>query len=140
MLRRWSCIGVGRPGSRLGRRSQGRCTPTTASPEPGTAPGTRPKTWDRQTLIALCCYHRHNACMTTSITIREVPAEVRDELASRAAKSGRSLQSYLRAELVELASRPDQRELIDRIADRVEITGTRLSAVAIVDYLAEERR
>jgi len=78
--------------------------------------------------------------MTTSITIREVPAEVRDELASRAAKSGRSLQSYLRAELVELASRPDQRELIDRIADRVETTGTRLSAGAIVDYLAEERR
>lgn len=78
--------------------------------------------------------------MTISITIRDVPAEVRDELASRAAKSGRSLQSYLRAELIELASRPDQRELIDRIAGRVETTGTRLSAEEIVDFLAEARR
>src|SRR5690606_14726374 len=104
---------------------------------PKTVRSARPSAGNRQTAIALCCYRRHNACMTTSITIREVPAEVRDELASRAAKSGRSLQSYLRAELVELASRPDQRELIDRIADRVETTGTRLSAGAIVDYLAE---
>lgn len=78
--------------------------------------------------------------MTISITIRDVPAEVRDELASRAAKSGRSLQSYLRAELIELASRPDQRELIDRIAGRVDTTGTRLSAEEIVDFLAEARR
>ena len=45
--------------------------------------------------------------MPVSITIREVPDEARDELAARAARSGRSLQEYLRAELVELARRPD---------------------------------
>jgi hypothetical protein len=38
--------------------------------------------------------------MTTSITIRDVPDETRDELAARAALSGRSLQEYLRARLV----------------------------------------
>jgi plasmid stability protein len=40
----------------------------------------------------------------TSITIRNVPDEVRDELAARARLSGRSLQEYLRSELIRLAS------------------------------------
>ena len=47
-----------------------------------------------------------NACMP-SITIRNVPDETHEELAARAAASGRSLQEYLRAELIRLASRPD---------------------------------
>jgi plasmid stability protein len=42
-----------------------------------------------------------------SITIRDVPEDTRDELAARAAGSGRSLQEYLRHELIELARRPD---------------------------------
>ena len=37
---------------------------------------------------------------------------MRDELASRAALTGRSLQEYLRAELVELARQPDAEVLI----------------------------
>ncbi|MBD5785085.1 hypothetical protein IF650_02725 [Cellulosimicrobium terreum] len=41
-----------------------------------------------------------------NITIRDVPQDVRDELASRAAGSGRSLQEYLAAALRDLASRP----------------------------------
>jgi plasmid stability protein len=61
--------------------------------------------------------------MSTSITIRDVPDETRDELAARAAMTGRSLQEYLRARLVELARQPDaealmQRILADRDADR----------------------
>ena len=47
-----------------------------------------------------------NACMP-SITIRNVPEDTHEELASRAAASGKSLQEYLRAELIRLASRPD---------------------------------
>jgi plasmid stability protein len=35
--------------------------------------------------------------MSTSITIRDVPQKTRDELAARAALTGRSLQEYLRA-------------------------------------------
>lgn len=41
-----------------------------------------------------------------SITIRDVPQEVRDELASRAAASGRSLQEFLAQALDELAAKP----------------------------------
>ena len=40
--------------------------------------------------------------MATSITIRDVPDETRDELAARAALTGRSLQEYLRSKLVGL--------------------------------------
>ena len=40
-----------------------------------------------------------NACMP-SITIRNVPDETHEELAARAAASGKSLQEYLRAELI----------------------------------------
>ncbi|WP_431607120.1 FitA-like ribbon-helix-helix domain-containing protein [Protofrankia symbiont of Coriaria ruscifolia] len=35
--------------------------------------------------------------MVTAITIRDVPDETRDKLASRAALSGRSLQEYVRS-------------------------------------------
>ena len=49
------------------------------------------------------------------ITVRDVPEEVRDELAARAARSGRSMQEYLRAELVELASRPE----VDRVIGQI---------------------
>jgi plasmid stability protein len=50
-----------------------------------------------------------------SITIRNVSAEVRDELAARAARSGRSLQEYLAAELAELASHPDPDDALSQI-------------------------
>ena len=54
--------------------------------------------------------------MPTSITIRDVPDETRDELAARAALTGRSLQEYLRSKLVELTRQPDCSEtLVARI-------------------------
>lgn len=53
-----------------------------------------------------------------SITIRDVPDGARDELAARAARSGRSLQEYLRTELIELARRPEAEALIARIRER----------------------
>ncbi|WP_022885538.1 FitA-like ribbon-helix-helix domain-containing protein [Glaciibacter superstes] len=56
--------------------------------------------------------------MTVTITIRSVPDDVRDELAGRAARSGRSLQEYLSAELVALASRPSAAEALLRIRSR----------------------
>jgi plasmid stability protein len=52
--------------------------------------------------------------MTVSITVRNVPDEVRDELAARAARSGRSLQEYLSAELHRLATMPSAAEAIAR--------------------------
>ncbi len=78
--------------------------------------------------------------MPTSVTIREVPDRARDELAARAAASGRSLQEYLRSKLIELASRPDTEAVLARIRDRKERTRTRLTAAAIVGYRDAEHR
>ncbi len=50
----------------------------------------------------------------TTITVRNVPDDVRDELAERAAMSGRSLQEYLSAELRRIASTPSAAEAITR--------------------------
>lgn len=59
----------------------------------------------------------HNAGMP-SITIRHVPADVRDELAARAGRMGRSLQERLHAELIDLAARPSAAELMNRVRTR----------------------
>lgn len=78
--------------------------------------------------------------MTRSITIRDVPEETGDELASRAAATGRSLQEYLRAALIELAERPDAEVILARIRRRKERTGSRLSTCAILDHRDADRR
>lgn len=52
-----------------------------------------------------------------SVTIRDVPDETRDELAAGAAATGRSLQEYLRAQLIALAWRPDVDVLLAQIAE-----------------------
>jgi plasmid stability protein len=78
--------------------------------------------------------------MATSITIRDVPDETRDELAARAALSGRSLQEYLRARLVELARQPDAEALVQRIHARKAATGSSLPADRILSRRDEDRR
>lgn len=78
--------------------------------------------------------------MPTSITIRDVPDKTRDELAARAARSGRSLQEYLRAQLVDLARRPDAETVLAKIRERKERTGTRLSAKQILAHRDADRR
>lgn len=78
--------------------------------------------------------------MPTSITVRNVPDDVRDELASRAARAGRSLQEHLRLELIELARRPSVEQLLDRVRERKAATSTRLSVEKILEYRDAERR
>jgi plasmid stability protein len=75
-----------------------------------------------------------------SITIRDVPEETRNELASRAALSGRSLQEYLRGQLVELASRPDRTTVLARMTERVGREGIRLSVDEILDARDADKR
>lgn len=75
-----------------------------------------------------------------AITIRDVPDDTRDELASRAALSGRSLQEYLRAQLIELAGRPDPEALLARVRDRKRRTGSTLSISSILDHRDADRR
>jgi plasmid stability protein len=78
--------------------------------------------------------------MATSITIRNVPDEVRDELASRAARAGRSLQEHLRGELIELVRRPSVEQLLDRVRQRKAAMPTRLSIEEILEYRDADRR
>jgi plasmid stability protein len=78
--------------------------------------------------------------MTVSVTIRDVPEDVRDALAARAARSGRSLQEYLKAELAELARRPSPTELWDRVQHRLLATGTRIDAQDVLDAVEADRR
>ena len=56
--------------------------------------------------------------MSTSITIGEVPDEVRDELAARAALCGRSLEDYIRDELMALIKRPSAAVWMARVRAR----------------------
>jgi hypothetical protein len=80
------------------------------------------------------------AVMPKSITIRDVPDETADELAARAALAGRSLQEYLRAELIELARRPDAAVLIARVRALKTQTGSRLGVRAILSHRNADRR
>lgn len=74
------------------------------------------------------------------MTIRDVPDETRDELAARAARAGQSLQEYVRAQLTALAKRPSPEDLWDRVQQRVQETGTALSAEVILDLRNADRR
>ena len=56
--------------------------------------------------------------MSVSITVRDIPEQTRNELAARAALTGRSLQEYLRAKLIELAGQPDAEALVARVRAR----------------------
>ena len=76
----------------------------------------------------------------TSITIRNVPDETRDELAARAARSGRSLQEYLRGELIDLARRPNAAALMQRVRERKQRSASHLSANAILAHRDADRR
>ena len=78
--------------------------------------------------------------MTRSITIRDVPADTADELAARAAATGRSLQEYLRGQLIDLAARPDPEVWVARVRERKARTGTRLDPSTILDHRDSGRR
>ena len=72
-------------------------------------------------------------------TIRDVPTETRNELAARAARSGRSLQEYLRLRLIEMAERPDKDEVIERSRRRVAGSGVSVPVDTILDLRDEDR-
>jgi len=68
-----------------------------------------------------------------SITVRNVPDDVRDELAARAARAGRSLQEHLRAELIELARKPSVGDVLVRARARSRTTSSSLPAARILE-------
>lgn len=75
-----------------------------------------------------------------SITIRNVPEEARNELAGRAAASGRSLQEYLRRKIIELSEQPDAHAWASRVKGRKGTTGSSLPAGRILELLDESRK
>ena len=78
--------------------------------------------------------------MTIQITIRDVPAKVRDELAARAALHGQSMQEYLRTELERLAARPTVNAWLEQVRKRKRSSQIRVSAQEIVKARDADRR
>lgn len=78
--------------------------------------------------------------MTIAITVRGVPEDVRDELAARAARSGKSLQEFLKGMLIEVAGRPSVDDVVSRARARVAATDPRVDTDAILDALDADRR
>ena len=78
--------------------------------------------------------------MPASITIRNVPDRTRNELAARAARSGRSLQEYLRRELIAIADKPDIEAWLAGVERRVHASQTKLSSEEILSYIHDRRR
>ena len=64
--------------------------------------------------------------MPVQITIRGVPEEVRDELASRAALQRQSMQEFLRCELERIASKPSINAWLQGVRERKEAAETRV--------------
>ena len=64
--------------------------------------------------------------MPVQITIRGVPEEVRDELASRAALQRQSMQEFLRGELERIASKPSINSWLQGVRERKEAAETRV--------------
>lgn len=78
--------------------------------------------------------------MPVQITIRDVPENVRDELAARAALQGQSMQEYLRAELERIAARPTISSWLDQVRKRKRASQSRVSPQRILQARDAGRR
>ncbi len=78
--------------------------------------------------------------MTVQITIREVPEEVRDELAARAKLQRKSMQEYLRSELERLASRPSLDVWLANVRETKDAAGTRIIPSKILRARDSDRK
>ena len=81
-----------------------------------------------------------NAGMAIQLTIRDVPEPVRDELASRAAAQGKSMQEFLRAELVRIAERPSLERWLKDLQGRKRGSASRVTARQILGARDTDRR
>ena len=78
--------------------------------------------------------------MAVAVTVRDVPQEVRDELAARAARKGQSLQEYLRARLIAEASKPAVDDALSEIRRYVAVSGAELSVERVLSDRDADRR
>ena len=77
--------------------------------------------------------------MPVAITIRNVPEHVRDELATRAARRGQSMQAYLLAELKRIASEPSIDEWLEGVRERKAGTANSVTRAAILEARDADR-
>ena len=82
----------------------------------------------------------HNAFMPVQITIRNVPEEVRDELAALAAHKRQSMQEFLRGELERIASKPSIDAWLEEVRERKAIFKSRVTTKDILRARDEGRR
>ena len=73
------------------------------------------------------------------LTIRNVPDEVRDELAARAARSGSSMQEYVLRTLVDLVHTPSQADVIVEIRRRARTYPVQPLDAILTDLVADRR-
>ena len=78
--------------------------------------------------------------MAVQITIRGVPEEVRDELASRAALKRQSMQEYLREELERLAALPSIETVLEEVRRRKEASDSKVTTAQILEARDADRR
>jgi crotonobetainyl-CoA:carnitine CoA-transferase CaiB-like acyl-CoA transferase len=78
--------------------------------------------------------------MGVQITIRHVAPEIRDERAARAARQGKSMQEFLRAELERIARTPPIDEVVERIRERKAAAATHIPPEEILTHRDADRR
>lgn len=78
--------------------------------------------------------------MPIQLTIRNVPKRVRDELASRAALQGKSMQEFLRAELERIAARPSLESWLEQVRKRKRAVQSQVSSRTILEQRDSDRR
>ena len=76
----------------------------------------------------------------TTITIRNVPEETRNELAARAARAGQSLQEFMLSEIKRMTERPTMDEVFARVRERKRAHPAEISPEMILDELHADRR
>lgn len=78
--------------------------------------------------------------MSVQITIRDVPEAVRDELAVRAAREGKSMQEYLRNAMESLASKPSSEQWVAMVRESKGHYAASVSANSIVQARIKDKR
>jgi antitoxin FitA len=92
--------------------------------------------WD----ITYLCWNLTNFSRNPVRPIRDVPEEVRDELAARAALQGKSMQEFLRTELERLAARPSIDAWLLQVRKRKHAAQTHISSKQILENRNADRR
>jgi plasmid stability protein len=74
------------------------------------------------------------------MTIRDIPEDVRNELAARAARQGQSLQEYMRAFIIDYAWRPNSEDVLAQIREHAQSVKRQITMDDILEAVHEGRR